>query len=79
MTRKNLWTRFWAFQIIGTFAAITGVNYMAITGKTCLLPGYLVAWAVLRKFPFVSTWLYVAVAIPVNGAIWYIYSRFSKV
>jgi len=81
MTRKTLWVTFCIVQTIGAIGATVGIMwnfYFAIVGIICLLPGYLVAYAVLRRVPLVSIWLPLAglaVAIPVNAAFWYVYSR----
>jgi hypothetical protein len=52
--------------------------YFAIAGMIFLLPGYLVAYAFLHKVSLVSIWMPLAglaVAIPVNAAFWYVFSR----
>jgi hypothetical protein len=58
-----------------------GVNYFAVAGKICLLPGYVVGYAVLHKVPMVSVrlaWAELAIAIAVNAVFCYAYSRYSK-
>jgi len=52
--------------------------YFAIVGMLCLLPGYLVSYAFLHRLPIDTIWLPVAglaVAIPINAALWYAFSR----
>jgi hypothetical protein len=80
VTRKRLWTTFGIVQTVGAIGATVGVLwnfYIAIAGMICLLPGYLVAYAFLRRAPLVSIWMPLAglaVAIPVNAAFWYVFS-----
>ena len=81
MTRRRLWTTFCIVQLLGAIGATAGVMwnfYFAIAGMICLLPGYLVAYAFLRKVSLVSIWMPLAglaIAIPVNAAFWYAFSR----
>jgi len=52
--------------------------YFGILGMILLCPGYLVAYAFLRKITATALWVPLvglAIAIPVNAAFWYAYSR----
>lgn len=81
MTRRTLWMTFCVVQLLGAIGATVGVMwnfYFAIAGMFLLLPGYLVAYAFLRKVSSVSVLVLLAglaVAIPLNAAFWYGYSR----
>ena len=84
MKRERLWLVFAVVQGIGAIGATVGMMwnfYFAIIGMICLLPGYLVAYAFLRKTSLASTdtiWAPLAglaLAIPVNALFWYAYSR----
>lgn len=83
MTRRRLWTTFCIVQLLGAIGATVGMMwnfYFAIAGMVLLLPGYLVAYAFLRKVSAVSIWVPLAglaIAIPLNAAFWYAYSRKS--
>ena len=83
MTRRRLWTTFCVVQLLGAIGATVGVMwnfYFAIAGMVLLLPGYLVAYALLRKVSAVAIWVPLAglaIAIPLNAAFWYAYSRKS--
>jgi UPF0716 family protein affecting phage T7 exclusion len=83
MTRKGLWTTFCIVQLLGAMGATAGMMwnfYFAIAGMVLLLPGYLVAYAFLRKVSAEAVWVPLAglaIAIPLNAAFWYAYSRKS--
>ena len=72
---------FGVVQLVGAIGATVGIVWnfhFAIVGMICLLPGYLVAYAFLRKVPIVSIWrplAGLAIAVPVNALFWYAYSR----
>ncbi len=84
MTRRRLWTTFCIVQLLGAIGATVGVMwnfYFAITGMILLFPGYVVAYVFLRKVSPVAIWVPLAglaIAIPLNAAFWYAYSRKSS-
>jgi len=81
MTRRRLWTTFCIVQLVGAIGATVGMMwsfYFALAGMVLLLPGYFVAYAFLHKVSAVGIWVPLAgsaIAIPVNAALWYAYSR----
>jgi hypothetical protein len=81
MKQKRVWIVFGIVQLVGAIGATVGIAwnfYFAILGMVCLLPGYLLAYAFLRKWSANSIWVPLAglaVAIPVNALFWYVYSR----
>jgi hypothetical protein len=85
MTRRRLWTTFCIVQLLGVIGATVGLMwnfYFAIAGMVMLLPGYLMAYAFLHKVSAVAIWVPLAglaIAIPVNAAFWYAYSRKSSI
>ena len=70
-------------QLLGAMGATAGMMwhfYFGIAGMVLLLPGYLVAYAFLHKVSAEAGWVPLAglaIAIPLNAAFWYAYSRKS--
>jgi hypothetical protein len=55
--------------------------YLAITGMILLFPGHVVAYVLLRKISPATIWgplAGLAIAIPLNAAFWYAFSRKSS-
>ncbi len=77
---KRLWISFGMVQALGAVLATAGVFlgfWPAIIGVVLLFPGYLVAYAFMRKVTATALWVPLVgflIVIPVNAAFWYVYS-----